>query len=120
MTRNHDEVALVRAAAPAAAVQTETGAPKPALDRALPTRSSLRLAAELEAAQRARATKRPLRGIATAAVMTVTAGLFGTLALPAFASTPGEGDAASTTALTQIRTSDAQSLAVGDVTGADA
>lgn len=109
----------MRAATPTAAVQTEPGAPKPALDRGLPTRSSLRLAAELEAARRTRATRRPLRGVATAAVMTVTAGLFGTLALPAFASTPDAGDASSTTALTQIRTSDAQSLAVGDVAGAD-
>jgi len=119
LTRTPDEGALVRSATPIVPVPTETGAPKPALDRALPTRSSLRLAAELEAAQRSKATKRPLRGVATAAVMTVTAGLFGTLALPAFASTPGEGDAAATTALTQIRTSEAQDLAVGDVTSAD-
>jgi len=120
LTQTPDQGALVRTADPKPAVPVASSPARTVLDRSLPTRSSLRLAAQLEAAQQASPKKRPLRGVATAAVMTVTAGLFGTLALPAFASTPGADDADTTTALTQIRSTDSQDLAVGDVAGADA
>ena len=105
---HHDERALERPAARPAA----------SLDKALPTRSSLRLAAQLEAKAARAPRKKAARGVATAAVMTVTAGLFGTMALPAFATTPDQ-DGTATTALTQVRTSAAQDLAVGDVAATD-
>ncbi|GAA0962725.1 hypothetical protein FFA01_04810 [Frigoribacterium faeni] len=48
--------------------------------------------------------------------MTLTAGLFGTMALPAFAQTPASTDAGSTAtaAISQSRTADAQTVSVAD------
>jgi cell wall-associated NlpC family hydrolase len=92
----------------------------------LPTRSSLRRAAAAAPAPRRRASVR--RTALSVTVMTLTAGLFGTLALPAFAQTPGANEAAgvatesaATAALSTSRTADAQTVAVGDdVAEADA
>jgi len=91
----------------------------------LPTRSSLRRAAAAPAPRRRTSARRTAVSVT---VMTLTAGLFGTLALPAFAQTPGANEAAgvssesaATAALATSRTADAQTISVADdVTAADA
>ncbi|MDY0945630.1 C40 family peptidase [Frigoribacterium sp. CFBP9039] len=85
----------------------------------LPTRSSLRRAAAAAPAPRRRTSAR--RTAVSVTVMTLTAGLFGTLALPAFAQTPGatgasdvSTESAASAALTKSRTADAQTVSVAD------
>ncbi|KQR44057.1 hypothetical protein ASF82_11000 [Frigoribacterium sp. Leaf164] len=93
----------------------------------LPTRSSVRAAALAAAAAEAAAARptrrsRGERTVATAAVMTLTAGLFGTMALPAFAQTaPASTGSSEAAAESASRQADGQTVAVdATVAAADA
>lgn len=81
----------------------------------LPTRSSLRRA-QAAAAPAARSGRPSVkRSVVSVTVMTLTAGLIGTMALPAFASNPAAANGPSVGASsTSVSTSHAQSVAVGD------
>jgi cell wall-associated NlpC family hydrolase len=81
----------------------------------LPTRSSLRRAqaASVPAARPGRPSVK--RSVVSVTVMTLTAGLIGTMALPAFASNPAAANDPSVgAASTSVSTGHAQSVAVGD------
>ena len=82
----------------------------------LPTRSSLRRAQAAAAAPAARSGRPSVkRSVVSVTVMTLTAGLIGTMALPAFASNPGAANGPSVGASsTAASTSHAQNVAVGD------
>ena len=89
----------------------------------LPTRSSLRRAQAAAATPAARPGRPSVkRSVVSVTVMTLTAGLIGTMALPAFASNPDAANGPSVGASsTSPATTDAQSVAVaGDVALADA
>jgi cell wall-associated NlpC family hydrolase len=87
----------------------------------LPTRSSVRAAAVAAAAAEAAAAaptrrSRGRRSVVTVTVMTLTAGLFGTMALPAFAQTaPAGGGSSSAEAAAETASlqADGQTVAVG-------
>jgi len=84
----------------------------------LPTRSSVRAAASAAAAAEAAAAaptrrSRGKRSVVTVTVMTLTAGLFGTMALPAFAQgTPTDGTSTQAAADTAARQVEGQTVAV--------
>ncbi|WP_148076790.1 C40 family peptidase [Frigoribacterium sp. PhB24] len=82
----------------------------------LPTRSSLRRAQAAAAAAPARSGRPSVkRSVVSVTVMTLTAGLIGTMALPAFASNPAAANGPSVGASsTSASTGHAQSVAVGD------
>ncbi|WP_423922695.1 C40 family peptidase [Frigoribacterium sp. 2-23] len=113
MTPNGSTPDNTRAARSASSVSPDSSA--------LPTRSSLRRA---EAAAKAPvAARSKKRGFVTVGVMTLTAGLFGTMALPAFAQTaPGaDGGSSASAALSHSRSADGQTVDVADtVVAADA
>jgi cell wall-associated NlpC family hydrolase len=106
------------------------GAAGPAARRVLRSEIVARRAAEHRAAAVAAAVPaaRPRlsarRGVVSVTVMTVTAGLFGTMALPAFAldqDDPATSEATAAAALADTRVADGQTLAVdAAVTGTDA
>jgi cell wall-associated NlpC family hydrolase len=107
-----------------------TGAADPAARRVLQSEIVARRAAEHRAAAvaaavpAARSRLSARRGVVSVTVMTVTAGLFGTMALPAFAldqDDPATSEATAAAALADMRVADGQTLAVdAAVTGTDA
>jgi cell wall-associated NlpC family hydrolase len=106
------------------------GAADPAARRVLRSEIDARSAAEHRAAAvaaavpAARSRLSARRGVVSVTVMTVTAGLFGTMALPAFAldqDDPTTSEATAAAALADTRVADGQTLAVdAAVTGTDA